>query len=55
MHDTRGTRHHPLLALDAPSDFRLIDRNGDPARANCDVRPLAAAPGSIGKPEAAPG
>lgn len=33
----RGTWHHPLLALDAPTDFLVIDRGGPDQPANCDV------------------
>ena len=33
----RGTWHHPLLALDAPTDFLVIDRGGPAEPANCDV------------------
>lgn len=36
----RGTWHHPLIALDAPSDFLVIDRAGGAADANCDEHPL---------------
>lgn len=37
----RGVWHHPLLALDATSDFLVIDRGG--AGANCDEVELATA------------
>ncbi|TQM99467.1 ureidoglycolate lyase [Acidovorax temperans] len=33
----RGTWHHPLLALDAPTDFLVIDRGGPAVPGNCDV------------------
>ena len=33
-----GVWHHPLLALEAASDFLVLDRGGDGA--NCDVVPL---------------
>lgn len=33
----RGTWHHPLIALDAPADFLVIDRGGPDQPANCDV------------------
>lgn len=36
----RGTWHHPLIALDAPTDFLVIDRGGPPDPANCDVMSL---------------
>lgn len=35
-----GTWHHPLIALDAVSDFVIIDRGGEGA--NCDEATLAA-------------
>ncbi len=40
----RGTWHHPLLALDAPSDFLVVDRGGATGDANCDEYPLTGAP-----------
>ncbi len=36
----RGTWHHPLIALHAPSDFLVVDRAGVRADANCDEYPL---------------
>lgn len=36
----RGTWHHPLLALDAPSDFLVLDRRG--AGENCEEHRLPA-------------
>ena len=33
----RGTWHHPLIALDVPSDFLVIDRGGPAEPGNCDV------------------
>ena len=36
----RGTWHHPLIALDARSDFLVIDRGG--GGHNCDEMPLQA-------------
>lgn len=36
----RGVWHHPLIALDAPSDFLVIDRGGEGS--NCDEVTLAA-------------
>jgi ureidoglycolate lyase len=32
----RGTWHHPLIALDAPGDFLVIDRGGPVEQGNCD-------------------
>lgn len=32
----RGTWHHPLIALDRPSDFLVLDRGGDPRDSNLD-------------------
>ncbi|QHE76189.1 ureidoglycolate lyase [Hydrogenophaga sp. PBL-H3] len=32
----RGTWHHPLIALDAPGDFLVIDRGGVADGGNCD-------------------
>lgn len=32
----RGTWHHPLIALDAPGDFLVIDRGGAAGQGNCD-------------------
>lgn len=40
----RGTWHHPLLALQAGSDFLVVDRGGAASDANCDEYPLADAP-----------
>ena len=40
----RGTWHHPLIALQAPSDFLVVDRGGAPGDANCDEHPLAGEP-----------
>ena len=36
---TRGTWHHPLLALKG-GDFLVIDRDGPPLPPNCDEHPL---------------
>jgi ureidoglycolate lyase len=36
----RGIWHHPLIALDAPSDFLVLDRAGAKSDANCDEYPL---------------
>lgn len=38
----RGTWHHPLIALDAPGDFLVIDRGGPAAQGNCDEVALEA-------------
>jgi ureidoglycolate lyase len=32
----RGTWHHPLIAIDAPGDFLVIDRGGPAEPGNCD-------------------
>jgi ureidoglycolate lyase len=32
----RGTWHHPLIALDGPGDFLVIDRGGPAEQGNCD-------------------
>ena len=40
----RGTWHHPLLALQAVSDFLVVDRGGPPLPANCDEHPLEGMP-----------
>ena len=40
----RGTWHHPLLALQATSDFLVVDRGGPPLPANCDEHPLEGVP-----------
>ena len=40
----RGTWHHPLIALDAPSDFLVLDRAGATGDANCDEHALAGNP-----------
>ena len=37
----RGTWHHPLIVLDGPADFLVVDRDG--AGANCDEATLAGA------------
>lgn len=37
----RGTWHHPLIALDVPGDFLVIDRGGLAGQANCDEVALA--------------
>lgn len=37
----RGTWHHPLIALDAPGDFLVIDRGGPVSQVNCDEVALA--------------
>jgi ureidoglycolate lyase len=33
-----GTWHHPLLTLEAPSEFVVVDRIG--SGSNCDVHPF---------------
>lgn len=33
---SRGTWHHPLIALDVPGDFLVIDRGGPAPHGNCD-------------------
>ena len=33
---SRGTWHHPLIALDEPCDFLVIDRGGPAEQGNCD-------------------
>lgn len=38
----RGTWHHPLIALDQPGDFLVIDRAGPADPGNCDEAMLAA-------------
>ena len=43
-----GTWHHPLLALQAPSDFLVVDRGGAAGDANCDEHLLGATPCWIG-------
>lgn len=40
----RGVWHHPLIALEAQSDFLVIDRGGAPGDANCDESPLTQTP-----------
>ena len=40
----RGTWHHPLIALQAPCNFVVVDRGGAPRDANCDEYPLVGAP-----------
>ncbi len=40
----RGTWHHPLIALQAPSDCLVVDRGGAPGDANCDEHPLTGEP-----------
>lgn len=37
----RGTWHHPLIAVDAPGDFLVIDRGGAAEQGNCDEIALA--------------
>lgn len=37
---SRGTWHHPLLALDAGGDFLVIDRGAPDATEDCDVHRL---------------
>ncbi len=44
----RGTWHHPLIALDAPCDFLVIDRGGAAEDQNCDVHSLGEMPIRIG-------
>jgi len=44
----RGTWHHPLIALDAPCDFLVVDRGGAPGDHNCDEHPLGAQAAWIG-------
>ena len=36
MNYARGTWHHPLIAIDAPGDFLVIDRGGPAEQGNCD-------------------
>ena len=38
----RGTWHHPLLALDTPGDFLVIDRGSAPPADDCDEHSLQA-------------
>lgn len=38
---SRGTWHHPLIAVHGPCDFLVLDRGGPPGQANCDIYPLA--------------
>nr|WP_315426314.1 ureidoglycolate lyase [uncultured Albidiferax sp.] len=40
----RGTWHHPLIALQATSDFLVVDRGGAQGDANCDEHPLGDTP-----------
>lgn len=40
----RGTWHHPLIALQAPCDFLVLDRGGQAGDANCDEYPLSDRP-----------
>lgn len=40
----RGTWHHPLIALQAPCDFLVVDRGVAPGDANCDEHPLVGTP-----------
>lgn len=47
----RGTWHHPLIALHAPSDFLVLDRAGAKEDANCDEYPLTDACFWIGSTE----
>jgi ureidoglycolate lyase len=44
----RGTWHHPLIALEAVSDFLVVDRGGAPGDHNCDECPLGPEAGWIG-------
>ncbi|WP_394789652.1 ureidoglycolate lyase [Rhodoferax sp.] len=44
----RGTWHHPLIALQAASDFLVVDRGGAAGDANCDEYPLVDTPIWIG-------
>ncbi|MEP6970791.1 MAG: ureidoglycolate lyase [Betaproteobacteria bacterium] len=37
----RGTWHHPLIAIDGPGDFLVIDRGGPAVPGNCDEVVLA--------------
>jgi ureidoglycolate lyase len=37
---SRGTWHHPLLAIDAGGDFLVIDRSGPGAAQDCEERSL---------------
>ncbi len=37
----RGTWHHPLIALQAASDFLVLDRGGPASDANCDIYPIS--------------
>ncbi len=46
----RGTWHHPLLALQAPCDFLVVDRGGAAPDANCDEYPLTGTPFWVGRP-----
>ena len=46
----RGTWHHPLLALQAESDFLVVDRGGDAGDTNCEEYPLTDIPCWIGEP-----
>lgn len=41
---SRGTWHHPLIALQAPCDFLVVDRGGAPGDANCDEHLLSGSP-----------
>ncbi len=44
----RGTWHHPLLALEARSDFLVVDRGGPPLPGNCDEHRLEGVPVWVG-------
>ena len=46
----RGTWHHPLIALDAPCNFLVVDRGGSSAERNCDEHPLGVDASWIGFP-----
>ena len=46
----RGTWHHPLLALQAESEFLVVDRGGAASDANCDEYPLTDTPCWVGEP-----
>ncbi|MFT6590817.1 MAG: ureidoglycolate lyase [Rhodoferax sp.] len=37
----RGIWHHPLIALQVPSDFLVLDRGGQASDANCDIYPIS--------------
>lgn len=44
-----GTWHHPLIALEAPCDFLVVDRGGAPGEHNCDEHSLGAQAAWIGR------